>query len=146
MMPSPLLGGVCGVTARHGARGHQGRGSRQLGRGVSFGVSRKDSPESNRKKSATWCRPGGRSLPKRHGYFACLGLRRVEEINYPISHPIFGPPLTDSQSQNPRSNGATPAVLLNRIGQIRPKSGRDFGMFIFFHAPYLRALLVLTPP
>jgi hypothetical protein len=35
------------------------------------------------------------------------------------------PSLTCPQSQNPRRSPATPAVLLNRPGQIRHKSGRD---------------------
>jgi hypothetical protein len=39
-------------------------------------------------------------------------------------HLIFRPSLPDPQSQNPQNSATIPAVLLNQIGQIQPKSER----------------------
>jgi hypothetical protein len=60
-----------------------------------------------------------------------------------VLHLIFRPSLTDPQSRNPQRSLATPAVSLNRLNQIWPKSERNSVQLIF--ARRLRAELVDVP-
>ncbi len=48
----------------------------------------------------------------------------------------------DPQSRNPRCDPATPAVSLNRLDQISPKSEHDLGTFCSFQVPEAAAQLV----
>ena len=52
---------------------------------------------------------------------------------------------TDSQSRNPRHSSAMPAVSLNRIGQISPKSEHDIGTSLCFRGPPRRSHLRAAP-
>ena len=56
--------------------------------------------------------------------------RDAIRINLHILHLIFRSALAKPQSQNPRRSSATPAVLLNRLSQIRPEYGRNFVQLI----------------